>query len=407
MGIRVGGNLVAANLGGQPLHANLDTGEVYHPTIGGAAPPNAMGEGGGEALSSGTAGDETSAPFAPPVQMAQATPPQAAPAAPAKPAPPAYKEQWDRDPNHPFNGGYKQIITLDKRGNRVPLIEDGKEVFVNPKTNARIRYEFKPPAASEGAANIDPSLTGDDVYAALPPARAAEIKSIVNGDNPIPPPTARTPYAQETRNLVFQAGGPEFTNTLHASRMDMRKKLNGKLGDALTTQGTLYNHLEELQKTGEELQNTPYPFVNKVGNWIGLNSGDPRVSNMITVKHRVNEELEKYFNGTGGTTVSGMAEAQKELNEAQAPEQLEGAVAKINKLVTGRQDEVLNQINRGMGYNGDKQLKPEDLLSPAAIKARDNVANRLKEKTKPTAAAEPPSGAPAVRRYNPDTGKIE
>lgn len=364
------------------------------PPMGGAAPPNAGGIGAGEP------------PEAPPVEIAQAPPPQAAGPAPAPAAgqPSPQGVIWPTDPS--LKGGVmmghrakpgQPLMPAEVAGHFIYKMPDGKTVL------------YKPTPAGASATNVDPALTGDDVYAALPPARAAEIRSIVNGDNPIPPPSVRTPYGQETRNLVFQAAGPDFSDTMHASRMDMRKKLNGKLGDALTTQGTIYSHLQELQDVGEELKNTPYPVINKIGNYLGMNEGDPRVTNMINVKRRVNEELEKYFSGTGGATVSGLADAQKDLNEAMAPEQLEGAIRHINKLIGGRQNEVINQVNRGMGYKPDspQAFTPEKLLSKEAITARDTVQARLKAKETPAPAAAPPAAAGAIRRYNPDTGKIE
>lgn len=366
------------------------------PPMGGAAPPNAGGIGAGEP------------PEAPPVEIAQAPPPQAASPAPAPAAgqPSPQGVIWPTDPS--LKGGVmmghrakpgQPLMPAEVAGHFIYKMPDGKTVL------------YKPTPAGASATNVDPALTGDDVYAALPPARAAEIRSIVNGDNPIPPPSVRTPYGQETRNLVFQAAGPDFSDTMHASRMDMRKKLNGKLGDALTTQGTIYSHLQELQDVGEELKNTPYPVINKIGNYLGMNEGDPRVTNMINVKRRVNEELEKYFSGTGGATVSGLADAQKDLNESMAPEQLEGAIRHINKLISGRQNEVINQVNRGMGYKPDspQAFTPDKLLSKEAIAARDTVQARLKTKEAPKEAAAPEAApaTPTVRRYNPDTGKIE
>jgi hypothetical protein len=226
------------------------------------------------------------------------------------------------------------------------------------------------------AGGIDPELKGEEVYAALPAPRAAEIRSIVNGDSPIPPPNARNQYAQETRQLVFQAAGPGFTDALHANRMQMKKDMNtGKIGQTLTAQGTLFNHLAELQATAEDLKNTPYPVINKIGNVIGLNTGDPRVTNMATIKHRVNEEAEKYFGGSGAVTVSGLAQAQQELNEAQSPDQLEGAVGKLVKLIAGRQSELVAQINRGLQLS--KPLTADDLLTPEAKASRDRILAQL------------------------------
>lgn len=394
------GNLVPALIDGKPVYRNPQTGEMKlgDPQMaqGPAAAPESV------ALSSGAPGDQppgSALPGGP--QLAQATPP-GVPAARATPGgtrtspkivyedPAAQGGQIGmfKAPNGkteliegPGNTSIYKMPDGSFQAWKPGLVAPGKFEDVKDPSGKLIGQrdkatnQYHPINQTQSAtAGIDPDLKGDAVYAALPPARAAEIKSIVNGDNPIPPPNARNQYAQETRQLVFQAAGDGFTDATHKQRMEMKTAMTkGKIGDVLTAQGTLFNHLAELQSTAEDLKNTPYPIINKIGNVIGLNTGDPRVTNMAAVKHRVNEEAEKYFGGSGAVTVSGLSEAQKELNEAQSPEQINGAIQKLTKLIAGRQSELTAQINRGLQYPKDKQLTPDDLLTPEAKASRDKI----------------------------------
>jgi hypothetical protein len=362
----------------------------------------------------------------PPVQLGGAPP--AAPAAAPPAQAPAAPVQPAIDPNSPAARGG---VPMGIKG--VPVVKDGLQLFHMPDgqmewfpvkgVNAfedvkdnngniigqrnRQTNQYHPIQPVPGASNIDPNLKGDDVYAALPPARAAEIRSIVNGDSPIPPPTSRAPYAQETRALVFQAAGPGFTDALHAQRMAMKKDMNtGKIGQALQAQGTLFNHMDHALDIADNLNNSPYPVVNKALNAVGLAQGDPRVVELEATKTRINQELEKYF--AGHTTVSGLAEARNELNAAQSPEQIKAAIRTLATLVNGQQSELVHRINRGLGYTGDKSLTLEDplIISPEGAKARDDVLARtqanptanskLMDKGKQFFGAKPPAEGPKV-----------
>jgi len=293
----------------------------------------------------------------------------------------------------------------------VPVLKDGFQLFRMP--DGQMEW-FKPPASNaknfedvydksgtligqrdkktnqyhpinqtqSGTADLDPNLSGEDLYAALPPARAAEIRSIVNGDNPIPSPNARNQYAQETRRLVFQAAGPGFTDAIHATRMatkkDMVSSKAGSIGQQLQSQGTLFNHMNHALDVADDLNNSPYPLANKVMNEIGVGAGDPRVTELETTKNKINQELEKYF--AGHTTVAGLAEARSQLNAAQSPAQIKAAIRTLTTLVNGQQTELVARINRGLGYKGDQTIKQDDpsIISPEALKARSDVIARTK-----------------------------
>lgn len=282
---------------------------------------------------------------------------------------------------------------LNTRTNKVePMTNTKQPRFDDVKdTNGQIigqrnvdtnQYHPVQPVVGAGLA-IDPNLQGEDVYKALVDQgqgqKANEIKSIVSGANPIPSPQSRVPDAIQTRKLVFQAGGPDFTDTLHAQRMKTLTDLNsGKpntAGYQLQAQGTLFNHLAEAVEKNQEINNSPYPIVNKALNAVGVGSGDPRLAALRVVLGKVNAEGEKAFEGK--TTVSGLAKASEDLSATMGTPAFAGAVREYMKLVNGQQTQLIGRINRGLGYKPDDpramtQDNPE-ILTPDARASRDRV----------------------------------
>lgn len=403
------GQLVPAVINGQPVLRHPQTGEMrLGPAATAVESQIAQGDGPGPTPTvvpgvpgpiATPPGTVQSAPPALPPVMRAATP--AAPTVVVHEVPPGYEPARQGGIPYVNKQGFIPLISKDgppillkpsdeKPGARFEDIKGPNGQIIGQRDTSSNQYHplNQPPAT----ADVPKDAKGEAVYQALndggDPGRAAEIRSIVDGDTPIPSPASRVPNAIETRRLVFQAAEPGFTDATHATRMATKKSMaTGKIGDVLTAQGTLFNHLNELQATAEDLRNTPYPVINKLGNVIGLNTGDPRVTNMAEVKHRVSEEAEKYFGGTGGTTVSGLAQAQKELNEAQSPEQLEGAIGKMVKLVAGRQSELTAQINRGLQYPKERQLTADDLLTPEAKASRDAILQRFPSARTPNSVA--------------------
>jgi len=338
------GRLVPALINGQPVFRNPQTGEMRlggSPQVAQAAPAEPV-----PAQSSGGTNAQGPGGGLPPAgpQMAQnaqapktVAPVSSAPEAEVNEVPPGFKVRTV--------GG---IPFKDKAGLYQVINEAGKVLWLRPKTEKA--------ASPTAALDIDKNLKGEEVFAALPPADAAEIKSIIKGDNPIPSPQARTERAQKIRNLVFQAAGEGFTDVTHATRMKTRLSLassqQGSFGSILTSQGQLFNHMAEGIKTADELNNNPYPLLNKGLNALGMAQGDPRPSNLKVTTNRINGELDRFFTG-GVPTVSGLAEARDELNNWTSPDQFIQAVGKLTKLVKGRQVELAHQINRGLGYKKD------------------------------------------------------
>jgi len=352
------GTLVPAQIDGRPVYRNPQTGEMR--------------------LGDAPAGP-ASIPSAGPAPRAPITPAQGALPPGIVQAP----EGW----------------VLRTKGGKAAVDGNGYFAITNPQTGQTLPYKpptpqhaqipmgYEPDPATPGHLRpiaggpadkacdaIDPTLRGADLLKSLDPSEAAQVQAIVDGRAPLPALSSRmAPEAKRLRTLAFQMD-PNFDGTVYASRAATQKDMaDGKLAVQRTTANKLINHLGELHEVSDELNNSSTPLFNKVGNLIASNRGDPRIAKFEATKHLVAEEAVKFFSGTGGVTVSGMEDMGKLINSAQSPQQLQGVMTQITKLLNGQLSAVADQFNNGMKYTGDKRLKPEALLGEDARRNLERI----------------------------------
>lgn len=252
--------------------------------------------------------------------------------------------------------------------------------------------EYHPVQPVVGAGlSIDPNLKGDEVYQALTDQgggpKANEVRGIVEGRLPLPSAQSRIPDAILTRKLAFQAD-PSLTDATHAQRMKTLTDLNsGKpntAGYQLQAQGTLYNHIAKALDLNQQINNSPYPLVNRALNAVGAGEGDPRLAAIRVTLGKVNAEGEKAFEGK--TTVSGLAKAEQDLHDTMGTPAFAAAARAYIELVNGQQTQLLGRLNRGLGYKpGDQRaltLDNPEILTPDA---KDSLA-RVLAQTQPNKA---------------------
>lgn len=334
------GKLVPAMLNGKPVFRNPQTGELMQPDAAPAAPSIAQGDGG----------------------------PSPQPGA----APPGLKSGQLVYEDPALQGG-RRVLRQMPNGTTAPIegtgqshkyrMPDGTEVFFNP--------HLKAPAQSDA---IDPTLRGDELLKSLDPGEAAQVQGVLDGRIPLPSLSARmAPEAKRLRQLAFQTD-PSFDSTVFAARAATQKDMSdGKLAVQRTAADKLIAHMGELHEVSAELNNSSTPLFNKLGNLIAANRGDPRIAKFEATKHLVSEEASKFFSGTGGATVSGIEEMSKLINSAQSPQQLQGVMTQLGKLMNGQIDAMAEQYNRGMRYTGDRAIKGESLLSKSAQDALAHI----------------------------------
>ena len=109
---------------------------------------------------------------------------------------------------------------------------------------------------------------------------------------------------------------------------------------------TATDHLEILRQAGEALNNGDYPLFNKYANNFATATGAPAPTNFDAVKSAVSGELSKTFKGTGATDQE-IAVINQTINNAQSPQQIQGAIEYYKKLMGSKLAALKGQYDAG------------------------------------------------------------
>lgn len=111
-----------------------------------------------------------------------------------------------------------------------------------------------------------------------------------------------------------------------------RYMTSGAGGTNINYFNTATDHLRLLGEAGEALNNGNIQLFNEYANKFATATGDPAPSNFEAVKGAVAGELSKTFKGTGATD-SEIAEINQTINQAQSPQQIQGAIQYYTSLM--------------------------------------------------------------------------
>jgi hypothetical protein len=227
--------------------------------------------------------------------------------------------------------------------------------------------------------------TGVDLafLSTLPPQMQTQVKAVSEGRRML------NPRSKEDQALIRLVGqyDPSFDLVNFNSRSKARQDFtSGKSAQNITSFNTAIGHLGSLDKAIDDLQNSDYPWWNKVANETAVQTGDTRFQKaraaFQNAKTAVTEELTRAFRGTGGN-VHDIIEWDKSLSEASSPAALHSAVKTAIELLRSRIEAVGDQYNRGLGTTKDAM----HLLSPKAQEA----VKRLEGEAGPEKAAANPA----------------
>jgi hypothetical protein len=215
---------------------------------------------------------------------------------------------------------------------------------------------------------------------------------------------SREPWAS-----AVQAAGdvdPTWKESEYQSRLAARKSFTSG-ADAKNINGinTAIGHLKTLKDAGADLGNSPWPLVNKVGNYYATAAGKPKVVRFETAANAVVNELASVFKGTGATDQEIQA-WRKTISASNSPDQLNGAIKQAVELLGSRMQALTNKWEQSQGKPMDmKILSPKSRL---VLKSMGLNANEYEPAAKAPAAAAPASAAPAAGEQtavNPTTGQ--
>lgn len=226
----------------------------------------------------------------------------------------------------------------------------------------------------------------------LEPQIALQVKALSEGRMAFPSGFAlKSPYWQTMISLVSQYD-PSFDAVNYNGRAKARNDFtSGKSAQNITSFNTAIGHLDSLDKSVDELENSRFPWWNSMAN-SAKGQYDTKFQSAMkkfqAAKTAVTDELTRAFRGTGGN-VHDIVQWEKAISDSDSPEALHSAIRTAIELLHSRIEAVGDQYNRGMGTTKD----PLTLLSPKAQEAvrRLSEGERAADKAEKSAAPKPPA----------------
>lgn len=248
------------------------------------------------------------------------------------------------------------------------------------------------------AAPGDPTATGEDFLRTLPPARAAQIRAIANGDIPLPTATGRnSAVAQQIQQQVLQYD-PNATAFNLQTRAATRKAFtSGKDADEIKSLNTFAGHIDKLDHAIDNLRNGNVPWQNQVGQWWNMKVwGDTTTQKAVddfkTWAGLSANEVTKLTRGGEGAE-GDIKYWRDRLNAANSPEALHTVARDMVEAVQSRLESLKNKYNEGM-QTVDKPL-------PMVTANTLSVFNRIGGGGGAATPSAPPAEAVQMLQANP------
>ncbi len=240
------------------------------------------------------------------------------------------------------------------------------------------------------AANAGAGLTGDEYLKTLSPGIASQVKALAEGKLAITPRTLQSPQGSALLQMAMQYE-PGTDQSVYVARAATRKDAaTGKLAVSNNALNTVAGHLSQLSDSADSLNNTSFPWANKVKNAIATATGQPQVNAFNLNLMGVADELERAYRGAGGA--AGEIKSWRDtLGDASSPQQFKAALQKGAEMLQSKIEANQAQIDQGMRSNthGIQALTP---------KAEASFAKLRGEKPDTTSAPDPQAIADEMRR---------
>lgn len=263
--------------------------------------------------------------------------------------------------------GYAQL-------NKPEAVGFGQQL-VNPKTG---KVVFN----GGGASTTVPTdknglpLTGAAYLSTLPPNVQGIVKAI--GDYRQAPMTAmalRSPQGAQIAEAV-NLYNPQYDASQYGTKVKARNDFStGKNGNTVRSLNVAVQHLDQLGQLSQALGNGDMQAVNRLGQFIGQQTGSAAPTNFTAAKQLVGDEIVKAIVGAGGG-VGDREEAARNISSASSPQQLAGVIQTYKGLMAGQLSGLKQQYEAGTGLKDfEKNLAPETVKQLQMHQGQNNSGN--------------------------------
>lgn len=136
---------------------------------------------------------------------------------------------------------------------------------------------------------------------------------------------------------------PDYDPTQYKDKLDTMTAFGkGKQGDLVRSSKVAVDHLDTAEQKFDELGNSNSPLFNTIRNTYLNAKGDPRVKSLQAAKDIVSDEMTKFVVG-GGMTQADRQGLQKQLDEANSPDQFHAVVGTFRQLMAGQMQGLKSQ----------------------------------------------------------------
>jgi len=181
-------------------------------------------------------------------------------------------------------------------------------------------------------------------------------------------------YKDKTRLAKFvNAYDPNWNQQVFAARQRQLndETSNGTAGKMIMATNQLLPHLNTLSRRAEALDNSNYPGVNTIKNWILTKTGDPRIKEFTSTREVAALDTARLLRGSGQMSEKDIEEWRKQISEADSPRTLQGVIQNLSEDLIGARINSIQQTHRSvMG------TEPPDWISGEAKTARNAIKER-------------------------------
>lgn len=136
---------------------------------------------------------------------------------------------------------------------------------------------------------------------------------------------------------------PDYDPTTYSAKTKASRDFStGTQGNAMRSFSVGLQHLDQLGQLADALDNGNMPLINKVGNIVAQQTGNPAPTNFDAAKSIVGKEIIKAVVGGGGG-VAERQEAEHLLSNASSPAQLKGVISTFQGLMSAQHAALLSQ----------------------------------------------------------------